>query len=88
LHILAAIERKISVDYGQVFETKEKDRGILVIVDAADGYAFNQFPLKPGQLDRKLTNRKRAELGEMPPIGVLRAYAASGSPGDSIETLP
>lgn len=40
------------------------------------------------RFNRKLADRKRADLGEMPPIGVLRAYAASGNPEDCNETLP
>ncbi len=59
--------------YGKVFRESEKQKGMLVIVDATDGYAFNYYPLPVGQMERKLRNREGDEPGERPPVVVLQA---------------
>jgi len=63
--------------YGRVFKAETKSKGILVIVDTDDGYAFNYHPIKPSQLRRKMKNRLESE--EQPPVEVLKAYAAAGN---------
>ena len=63
------------VIYGKVFRESEKDKGVLVIVDAEDSYAFNLYQIRPEGLAKKLRNRERLESGEQPPVEVLEAFA-------------
>jgi hypothetical protein len=65
--------------YAKVF--RSGDRGILVIVDAKDGEAFNLFQSDLRYLSKKGYFHRRAgepRQGEQPPSGVLQALAAAG----------
>lgn len=61
--------------YGKVWHIEEKDKGILVIVDATDGYAFNYYPARAGKVSRLFNREGVLESGEQPPVEVLNAYA-------------
>jgi phage gp29-like protein len=70
---------ELRTHYGKVFQEGADRKGVLVIVDTADGYAFNYHRLRPRQLERKPSNRSRDDAGDQPPVVVLQALAAGGS---------
>ncbi len=70
--------------YAKLYSGQDSPKGMLVVVDASDGYAFNLFPAKSGYLSKKIGNRSGetvavgSDAGEQPPVEVLQALAAAG----------
>lgn len=66
---------EIRTVYGKVWLVDEKGKGMLVIVDATGGYAFNYYPARAGKVARMFNRGDLLESGEQPPVEVLNAYS-------------
>jgi hypothetical protein len=71
--------------YGKTFAEGGKAKGVMVIVSVKDGEAFNLYRAHPNYLRKKGLANRGDELGEHPPIVVLRAFADAGSAPDWLQ---